>query len=117
MQPVPHLQNAIVPPRKLTHYLLAPTHEEGAGKARFFHSFGFEPIHWPELAAALLNHVAEHGIVGEEATPFGTRYIVEGPLSARDGRAPNLRSIWFLDPGSETPRFITAYPLEETSDD
>lgn len=55
--------------------------------------------------------------MAEEATSFGTRYLVEGRLTARDGRRPNLRAVWFLDPGSDTPRFITAYPLAEASDD
>jgi hypothetical protein len=35
--------------------------------------------------------------VAEEDTPFGTRYIAEGQFSARDGRRPNLRAIWFLE--------------------
>ena len=93
------------------------THEAGAGKAAFFKSFGYDPDDWAELAGALLIHVADHGIVAEANTPFGTRFIAEGPLAARDGRRPNLRAVWFLDSGSEIPRFITAYPLKEESHD
>lgn len=33
---LPHLENAVVPPEKLTKYLLSMTHEDGAGKAAFF---------------------------------------------------------------------------------
>jgi hypothetical protein len=69
------------------------------------------------LAQALLNHAAEHGIVKEEATPFGVRYVIEGPLNAADSRRPNLRSVWFIDTGTDIPRLVIAYPLKGTGDD
>ncbi len=107
---LPHLENAVVPPEKLTQYILSTTREDGAGKAAFFDAFGCVATNWPALAKALLNHVAEHGIMAEEETPFGTRYIVEGPLTALDGRRPNLRSVRFIETGSDIPRFIADYP-------
>jgi hypothetical protein len=42
---------------------------------------------------------------------------VEGPLLAPDGRSPNLRAVWFIDNGQDTPRFVTAYPLKGENDD
>jgi hypothetical protein len=28
-----------------------------------------------------------------------------------DGRDALLRTVWFIDTGADTPRFVTAYPL------
>lgn len=113
---LPNLDKAIVSEQKLTKYLLAAAHEDGAGKANFFQLFGYDQKDWRELAAALLEHVREHGIVKMEGTAFGTRYVAEGPVLTADGRRPNLRSIWFIDLGRDVPRFVTAYPLERSDD-
>jgi len=114
---LPHLENAVVQPEKVTKYLLSAAHEDGAVKALFFNLFGFEPEDWQKLAIALLNHVAENGIVAEEHTRYGTRFVAEGPIQAADGRRPNLRSIWFIDKGRDIPRFVTAYPLKGAKHD
>jgi hypothetical protein len=45
-------------------------------------------------------------------TPFGQNYVVEGPLPAPDGRAPNVRVVWFIANGAETAILATAYPLD-----
>ena len=55
--------------------------------------------------------------MAEEDGPFGVRYVIEGPLTAVDGRRPNLRSIWFIDTGKDDPRLVTAYPLKGNADD
>jgi hypothetical protein len=83
---LPNVERAVVPMEKLTVYLLSDTHPDGAPKAEFFRQFGFGLDNWQDLAQALLNHAAEHDIVKEEATPFGVRYVIEGPLMAADGR-------------------------------
>ena len=41
---------------------------------------------------------------------FGRRVVVEGTMEAADGRRPNLRTVWFIEKGEETPQFVTAYP-------
>ena len=55
--------------------------------------------------------------MAEATTTFGTRYVIEGPLRAAYGRRPNLRSIWFVDAGTDAPRLVTAYPLKGMRDD
>ncbi len=37
------------------------------------------------------------------------KYILEGPLSAPDGRRPRVRTIWFAANGETTLRLVTAY--------
>jgi hypothetical protein len=112
---LPNYDGAIVSQTKITGYLLSSAHHHGRGKAAFFTRYGFSLQHWEELASALLHHAADHDVVRLEDSPFGTRYIVEGALAAPDGRAPIVRSVWFIETGEHTPRFVSAYPLYRRS--
>lgn len=76
---LPNAERAVVPSRKLTHYLLSTTHRDGQHKGEFFRHFGFSPDDWQALASALLNHARNHEVVGMVSTPFGKNYVVEGP--------------------------------------
>jgi hypothetical protein len=114
---LPNLAQATVPEEKITGYLLSSTHRDGKHKAAFFMLFGFRLEAWQELATALLNHARQHDVVREEPSPFGMRYVVEGPLLAPDGRSPNVRAVWFIETGHGQPRFVTAYPLRGEDND
>jgi uncharacterized protein DUF6883 len=109
---LPRFEQAIIPRRKLTEYLLSSTHHDGRSKAAFFASLGFTVEAWETLADALRRHVAEHDIATTEATPFGMSYTVEGALLAPDGRRPLVRVVWFIETGETIPRLVTAYPLK-----
>ena len=109
---LPHFEQAIIPQRKLTEYLLSRTHRDGRGKAAFFASFGFTIETWERLAEALRRHATEHDVAAIEATPFGMSYTVEGALLAPDGRWPLVRVVWFIETGETVPRLVTAYPLK-----
>lgn len=111
MAKLPNYQQAQVPQPKITSYLLAINHSDGRGKALFFTAHGFSLDNWQVLAVALCRHAADQDLAAEEASPFGMRYIIEGIISTPDGRNPHIRSIWFIETGEETPRFVTAYPL------
>jgi hypothetical protein len=104
--------NAFVPEAKITNYLLSFTHPDGSSKARFFTQFGFSATNWQAFAAALVRHAADHNVVEVEDTPFGTKYVVEGPLTAPDGRMPVIRSVWFVPTGATIPHLATAYPVK-----
>jgi hypothetical protein len=109
---LPNHEQSLVPEQKIAGYLLSATHEDGRHKAQFFGSVGFSQDHWEVLAAALRNHAAENEVAKTEQSPFGTRYVIEGPLAAPDGRSPKVRSVWFVDTGAQMPRLVTAYPLQ-----
>jgi Domain of unknown function (DUF6883) len=109
---LPNFERAVVPGRKITHYLLSTTHRDGQHKAAFFRSFGFKPEAWEELAAALLEHARNYEIAETVSTPFGRNFVIEGALPAPDGRAPKVRAVWFIANGQETATLATAYPLE-----
>ncbi|MEH2391598.1 MAG: DUF6883 domain-containing protein [Nostoc sp.] len=109
---LPNYELAVVPQRKITEYLLSPTHPDGRSKQKFFTAFGFSVEDWETFAKALLNHVADNCVTKIEDSPFGTRYAVEGILLSPDGRNPMIRSAWFIETGETIPKFVTSYPLK-----
>ncbi len=108
---LPNVENAVVPKTKITEYLLSLAHRDGRSKAMFFAHFGFTSKDWRDLADALIRHAKEHEIAKAEATPFGVRYVIEGALTAPDGRTPSVRVVWFISNESSEPYLVTAYPL------
>jgi hypothetical protein len=111
---LPNAQSATVPERKVTHYLLNPAHPAGGSKARFFLCFGFAVADWRQMAEALVRHARENEVVAIEQTAHGTRYVVDGPLTAPDGSRLNIRSAWYINIGDGGgPCFVTAHPLSK----
>ena len=108
---LPNLHLATIERRKVTGYLLAANHPAGRAKAAFFARFGFTTGAWQELRDALLLHARSAPVVSVSDTPFGRKYILEGPLMSPDGRKPRVRAVWFLAAGETAPRLATAYPL------
>ena len=108
---LPNAQNARIEREKVTDYLLSTTSPRGRSKAVFFLSFGFSMEQWQGFAEALRVHGAAHEAVKVVETVHGSRYHVDGMLEAPDGRDPQVRTVWQLDAGSDSPRLITAYPL------
>ena len=108
---IPNIDKARVDQAKIEEYLLCPTHPDGAAKARFFASFGFVRSRWRVFARALRLHAETWPVVSLVATAYGQRYVVDGPLKTPDGRAPNVRTVWIVETGEDTPRLITAHPL------
>ena len=110
---LPNAVQAYVEEKKITGYLLSDTHPQGRSKAVFFRAFGFVPAQWQELAAALVAQGAAGTVVSTLVRPDSTQYAVEGELSALDGRAPRIRTVWEVRPEDARPRLITAYPRSE----
>lgn len=113
MKKVPNADAALVAEGKITEYLLNPGHPDGAGKACFFLGLGFPMDQWEVLATALKNLVMNHSLTNELESPHGRKYIVEGALKSPPGKSAWVRSVWIIDEGQDTPRLVTAYPLEE----
>ena len=108
---LPNANLAKVPEQKITRYLLNPSHPAGGSKAAFFLRFGFTVANWQGLAEALLTHARENEVAATEQTPHGTRYVVDGPLATPGGASLNVRTAWYISPGDNAPRFVTAHPL------
>ena len=108
---LPHRDRARVPMRKLTNYLLSPSHPVGRSKARFFRSLGFEASDADALREELLT-LARRGEVQEtERTPYGTKYVVVGSLHTPGGEEAAVTTVWIVEASGPTaPRLVTAYP-------
>jgi hypothetical protein len=112
---IPNYQNAVISEGKLAGYLLSASHAYGRHKAVFFNpGLGFRLTLGRFLAQALREHASEHEVLAIEDSPFGKRYIVDGVLTAPDGRRPRVRVIWFIETSEDVPHLVTAYPLEKT---
>ena len=93
-------------------YLLNLEHKQGGkDKAVFFMRFGFTIEAWEVLAQALLAHAAVHEVASTSEKEDVTNYVIEGELNTPDKRQPLVRTVWALEEGSDSPRFVTAYPL------
>ena len=107
---LPHFERAVIDDRKLADYLLSTEHPFGRTKAQFFLGLGFRRDAIGTLNEAVRRHAVENRIAVSEETDFGSKYVVEGPLVAPDGRAVGIRAVWFVETGEAVPRFVTAYP-------
>ena len=83
----------------------------------FFKRLGFAAAEWERVAQALCEHAAEYDVTRVETSSYGQRYIVEGIIRSPDMRNPLIRTVWFVESGEDTPRFVTAYPLRRDTDD
>jgi|LakMenEpi03Aug12_release.lakeMendotaPanAssembly.Ray.scaffolds.fasta_scaffold1141111_2 hypothetical protein len=108
---VPNLEQAVIPEKKLTAYLLDFQHPVGGGKAKFFLQQGFGPEDWLKLAEKLTKHLCENEVSKIEMNLHGTKYIVDGLFEKPDGASLNLRTAWFIRTNESVPVFVTAYPL------
>ena len=108
---LPNQDKAYIPPGKLENYLLSETHAVGKSKARFFRGIGFD-----ETKANLLEHgltaIAHTQDVKRVMTsPYGMKYVVEGTLETPHGRNVQIVTVWIIEVGQKSPRFVTAYPV------
>ena len=108
---LPNAERATVPEAKITLYLLNPGHHAGGSKAAFFLRFGFTVELWQQFGWALRRHAMDNEVALSEETKYGMRFVVDGPLVAATGDVLNVRASWFINPGADVPRFVTAHPL------
>jgi Domain of unknown function (DUF6883) len=112
---LPNADVADVSRKKIVEYLLNPRHPDGAGKAAFFLAAGFRVESWQDLANALRSLAASAPILRRVDSRHGSKYIVDGPIEAPIGRMAAIRSVWIIDAGNRSPRWVTAYPLRQES--
>lgn len=106
---LPNRKNAIIEERKLTHYLLSLTDEDGRPKAEYFRKIGFNEINLKDFERALLAVALNNEVKTVEKHKFGIKYIVEGLLEAPKGKKFMVRCIWSINKGEKNPRLVTAY--------
>ncbi len=107
---VPNRRSAIVPPQKISAYLLDLDHPDGGSKANFFLQFGFD---FQTLTEALLSHVVENEVFSTEETEYGRKFVVFGKMESPSGLSFNLKSVWIVRKGEARPSLLTAFPSKK----
>jgi hypothetical protein len=109
---LPHANNAIIPERKITGYLLDVAHPKGGPKARFFLGHGYVLSDWRRLASDLRNHGIAYAVTGTRPTVGGINYEVTGSLAMPDGSTAAVVTVWYIADGSMIPQLATAFPAK-----
>jgi hypothetical protein len=107
---IPNAASAVIAPEKLRDYLLNPAHRRGSTKARLLIHCGYRTDAWHVLETDLrAQHLTADFSIGKENS-YGRQFEIRAPLTTPSGRTVVFESIWQIDHGSDTPRFITMYP-------
>jgi hypothetical protein len=107
---LPNGDHATIAPSKLAGYLLSEAHPAGQSKAKFFRAVGFDEATLSVLQEGLLTMAKECEVTHVSASPHGRKYLIDSSLSTPTGQVVPIRTIWIIDTGQDTPRFVTAYP-------
>jgi filamentous hemagglutinin len=106
---LPNACDAIIEIRKITGCALNPDHPIGGAKARVFATaLGYTNANMPDLVAAIRLGILSCPAVRGLTDAFGTRYIVDMPMTGPAGRAV-VRTGWIVEIGMTTPRLVTLY--------
>ena len=110
MPKLPGGERAVIDPRKLRDYILAPRHPLGRFKAAFFNTLGYNADNWELLAAELRKAALEHEAEPDDRTPYGQKYRVRSILIGPNGRVAPVVAVWIVLNDEDTARFITIIP-------
>lgn len=95
---MPHADEALIPQRKIVHYLLSFAHESGRDNATFFPYCGFTPESWEVLAHALRQHAAQYEIAKIEPSP---RVVLTEDLAEYGLKAGDIGTVVLIHRGGE----------------
>ena len=110
---LPNADRAQIDPEKLHGYLLSETHPVGRFKARFFAALGYSPDRWQEFETDLRGQHLTQDAESTESSPHGQTFTIRVILKGPNGQSAMVRSVWFIATGTDTPRFVTAYPGDD----
>lgn len=110
MSKLPHYEQATIPKEKILHYLLSEMHAVGKSKAKFFHRVGYNETNYETLIEGLKMIVTTEDVVESIASPYGTKYVIDGTLFTPNRRQVHIQTVWIIETESNQPRFVTAYP-------
>jgi len=80
-------------------------------KYRLPDSSGFTQRNVEELEQRLLTIARTEDVQEVIASPYDTKYVVEGTIDTSSGGKMAIRSIWIIETGEDSPRLVTAYPV------
>ena len=107
---MPDWRKAEVPQEKIVGYVLSATHLRGKDKARLFFALGYTVDNWQRLRGDLITVARTGEARPPVSTPHGTKIAKDGVVVVPAGRPVNIRTAWIVDPNSDVPTFLTAFP-------
>ncbi len=108
-------RHAIIDERKLTAYVLSPTHPRGRDKARIFKStLGYDRANCEDLIEQVRRAILRHEAVFVRQDRYGRHYRVDLTIEGPRGGA-KVRTGWLYDRGNDVPRLTTAFVLRSTA--
>lgn len=108
---LPNLKNVIISREKLIDYVLSETHATGKFKARFFRKLGFDETNVPLFEKTLRKIAKSQEVADIISSEYGTKYIIDGEIDTPRGKTTRIRTIWIIEKGQISPRFVTVYPV------
>lgn len=114
---LPNRTQAFIQPSKLTGYLLSETHSVGRSKAKFFRSLGFNEDTVSLLEQELLAIARSQAVTETLSTTHGMKYVITATINTPVGKTVSILTVWIIDEGEDTPRFVTARPFRDQKDD
>ena len=106
---MPNADKAVIERRKLTDYLLSPTHHRGRYKANFFRELGYSAENWHTLERDLRKLILAYGVTRSRGSLWGQKFSVEGPVEGPNGKTARVVTVWIILTGEHIPRLVTAY--------
>ncbi len=88
---LPNCEQAEIPDRKLTVYLLDSAHPQNKGKGAFYNLVGYDKQNTDVLKEALFALVLQYNVTNIVETDFGKRYVIEGWLPYPNGKSYPFR--------------------------
>jgi Domain of unknown function (DUF6883) len=92
-------------------HLLNAGHPDNGGKAAFFEALAFSRAE-PGLLVEALRGIAGGDTAGRVTSDHGDKYVIDAALASPGDRIGLVRTVWIVDRGTTTPRFVAAYPRE-----
>lgn len=108
---LPNYNKATILKEKLKNYVLSETHSTGKFKAKFFRRIGFNETNIDSFVKALRKIAKSEEIKEEIIFEYGTKYILDGRIDSPIGKNVMVRTIWIIEEGQKSPRFVTVYPV------
>lgn len=109
---LPHYKQAIIPQEKIGNYLLNPENEKARGKPIFFRKLGYNMKNSSRMISDIKDELGKNKAKQYESDAYGrTNYEVVVQLGLT--QKSSVLTVWAIDKGKNTPRFITAVPYRK----
>jgi hypothetical protein len=110
---LPNADRATIDPAKVRDYLLSVAHPVGRFKAVFFTALGYSTDRWELLRDDLLDLARTAVASAGQQGHYGQKFELDGILTGPSGRSATVRTVWIVRVDEQTPRLVTAFPIDQ----